>query len=91
MCCVHTGQHQHSRDFTEKVVNDFCATKGKVKCVSRVNYGVDYPNKSGPSSHENADIVIHKNGVAQWVTDGYIVIIGHCCQEKALTTQEGKG
>lgn len=50
-----------------------------------MNYGADSLNKPGPSSHENADIVTHKNGIVEWVTDGYIAIMEHCCQEKALT------
>lgn len=65
-CCVHTGQLQHGRDFTEKVINGSRTTEGKVQGISCVGYGVDGPNKPGPCSHEIADIVIHKYGIEVW-------------------------
>ena len=49
-----------------------------------MNHGMHVSSYVGPGGHLKAEFVGHPGVVLQWVADGHIAIIGHCCQEKAV-------
>ena len=67
------------------MVDDIGATKWQPECEADMDQWSHTPTEVHQRNAADTDPPRHKSRIEQWTADGCIVVIGHCCQDTALS------
>ena len=91
MCkSVSTGQLQNGGNVTEEVVNLVRMTEMQREDLAHLPYLHWDSTDPGAHSQLEAHLWGHDQGIMQRVTDSHTAVIGHYCQEEALSGSKDK-
>ena len=82
---VSTGESNHYGGLTEEVFYVVVSAEGTTKCHVVKQDTIDQPKGPGCTHQSHTDLPAHDLGIAKWVADGNIMVIGHESQEDALS------
>lgn len=86
--CIAACQLQYSGNITEEVIDLTSATEWHAEGKDSYLQSTEETKHQGPRYKAHRDWPTHNEGVAQWVADSHISVIGHDSQQEAISTAQ---
>ena len=77
--------------FTEEVRDFQVPAEGQPQHPQTMEQGNHNAKRQREKNHQDTESGVHDDHVHEWVTNGHIVVIGHCCKEKILKYVKNQG
>lgn len=87
---VLTAEPHDRRNLTEKVIEDVRSTEGEGEGVAGMRDGIESRPNPGSGNELPAEVPAHGDPIEKGPVDGHAVVIGHGCEQEALSSFQGE-